>query len=325
MRFFTSLTLILFSIVSSGQYASIAINETAIKRFAENSKGATLYAVIANEKDPADAALVNAVKAFWKAGDYKFISKTEYIDQGQKGTRKNDAFYLAEWYDIDMGGGANTLAISSAVKNIHSGVYTLSFKTDAATDAYQTDELRNKIDVFKLEFDLSATLTNTKEKIIDSYFDLMIKYFDHEVAFCKAFVSEKDVKKESRAGIVYFGDALKEIHAKDILLVKEQIPKTEAADRKKGKKVKAAEAVSQFDIPGKNVYVVYPEDVKLALNKGDKQVLIYSNGMLLSATDGSVAAANDNAVISDGTKKDGFMVLAISILVLSFGLATVVK
>ena len=323
MRIHFILFLAFSAFALSAQYSAVGLSEKNINRMASGSKNALLYVVIDNEKDPSDAALVNAVKKYWKHGSFKYISKTEFYEQGQKDALLLNTFYLAESYDEYNIQGTNSLEISSALKRFHSGVFSLSLIVAKEPNPKAKITDGKKTEAIRMKFDLRPSASNTKDKVIDGYFDLMIKYFNNEILFCQNFKTIKDVKKEDKDGIVYFNEGMSEVQNKDILLTKEQVTKMQPKDKKESKRVTAADAVAQFNNP-KNVFTVFPEDIKLALNKGDGKVLIYSNDMLLSAADGAVIAAT-NIYAETADKKDGFFLMALGVFALSLGAGFLMK
>ncbi len=323
MRVYPILLLILTSHFLVAQYASVKLSEKEIKQVSENSKGASLFVVIDNEKDPSDAALVNAVKNYWKLGTFKFISKVEYLDQVQKDILSPNSFYLHEFYEDYTAPATNAIIASAQLKNVHSGVYALDLVLTKENNAKEKKPSEKKTEKISFGFDVSNSVLFTKGKVLDGYFDLMLKYFVHEIRFCQNLVSIKDVKKDEKDGIVYFDNGLSEVQARDILLIKEQVNRMSNADKKEKKRVVAADAVAQFNEP-KNVYTVFPDDIKMALTKSDNKVLILSNGMLLSANDGAVLAA-PNSYKEGAEKKDGFWLAALSVLVLAYAGTLIIK
>jgi hypothetical protein len=317
MRIYPLLFLILLSELACAQYSAVTLSEKNIRQIADNSKNAFLHVVIDNEKDLCDAALVSAVKSYWKLGTYKFISKTEYLDLKQKDGLLINTFYLHEFYESSsVSSSTNALIASALLKNVHTGVYSLDFIANKEVKPKEKKPPLIKTESLTLNFDLSNSILFNKGKVLDGYYDLMLKYLNNEIQFCQKYVSIKDLKKEDKNGIIYFDNGIKDVLSLDILLIKEQVNKITTEDKKKKKKVVAADAVAQFNEP-KNVFTVYPEDIKLAITKADKKVLILSNGMLLSAENGAVVAA-PNIYIEGKEKKDGFLLAALSVLILAY-------
>jgi hypothetical protein len=313
------LLLCLLPLLSFAQYASVALSEENAKKLGEASRSAMLYVVINNEKDPHDAALVNAVKNYWKQGSHKFMSRTEFLNLKLKNELPKGLF-LYEWFRdsyVDSKLDASQLALY--LSKVKTGCYYLAAGDQKEIKTYSKG---HTWDVYlSLKFDMGATLNS--KKILDGYFDLMVKYFNNETGFCQKLVSVKDVKRENKDGIVYFGEGLSEVQTRNILLVKEQVNRQQAENKKEGKKTTPLSAVSQFNPPQKNVYTVFPDDIKMALSKNDKEVLLYSNGLLISAADGSVVAGPAHYGLAPAKKDWAFWLSVLAILLSSFVLATI--
>ncbi|MBL7920892.1 MAG: hypothetical protein JNJ40_11295 [Bacteroidia bacterium] len=312
------------SIVFS-QYSSVSLTEESAKKIADLSKKGTLYVVINNEKEPYDAALLNAVKSNWKVGSYNLLSGTAFLNSKSKSELSENDLYLYESNgDYSMNESSGNAVLANVLNKTHTGVFYLLAGNEKDVQKKSGGLKYSTKESVKIKFDLSSTLTNTKEKVLDGYFDLMLKYFNNEVVFCQKAIAFRDVKKEDKDGIVYFESGLNDVQTKSILLVKEQVNKTLAADKAANKKTTPFNAVSQFNPPTKNVYTVFPEDIKLALTKADKEVLIFSNEMLLNASNGSVVAAP--SVMADApVKKDHFVLASLGILAVAFVIATLLK
>lgn len=328
MRPLILVQLLFLSVLTHAQYSSVALTETKAKMLGEISKKAVLHVVIGNEKDPSDAALLNAVKNYWKTGSYKVMGKAEFAKLKEQNELVAGDLYLYEWLsDPSIINGYDETAVAVFLSQIKTGFFYLSSGSQEESSIKINGDKRKRWDLaISLRFDLTSTIINTKDKILDGYFDLMVKYFDNEVKFCQSLNSVKDVKKENKDGIVYFNDGLKEVQEKDILLIKEQVNKSEPIAKKKGaRKTTPMTAVSQFNPPTKNVYTVFPEDIKLALSKSDTKVLIFSNDMLISASNGAVIAAPSAYGFVPVKKDYAFWTGAIAILVSAFALATIMK
>src|SRR6218665_1947604 len=188
MRLYYLLSL-LFPLFCCAQYASVALSEENAKKLGEASKGAVLYVVINNEKDPHDAALINAVKSYWKQGRHKFMSRAEFLNLKLKNELPKGLF-LYEWFSdsyVDSKLDATQLALF--LSKVKTGCYFLSageqkeIKTASKAKAW---------DVYlSLKFDLGPTLGS--KKILDGYFDLMVKYFNNETSFCQNLLSLKNL------------------------------------------------------------------------------------------------------------------------------------
>ena len=325
MRVYYLIAFFTISVFSFAQYSSVALSEANAKKLGDLSKGATLFIVIKNEKSPADAALINAVKNYWKQGSYKFMARAEFIAKTLKYELPDNGLFLYEWVaDLSLDTKMDTTLKAYALSQKRTRCYSLSsgFIKD---DKPSSRKDKNPGHDISLKFDLAGSYADSKSKILDGYFDLMVKYFNNEVTFCQKLVSIKEIKKEDKDGIVYFDDGRTNLQSKDILLVKEQVDKTNPTDKKSDRKASPFDAVSQFNPSSKNVYTVFPEDVKMAVSKNDKQVLIYSNDMLLSAYDGSVVAAPMHYGFMPVKKDYGFWLAALSILASAFAIATVMK
>jgi hypothetical protein len=290
----------------------------------EGSKSATLHVIINNEKDPGDAAIVNAVKKYWNMGPYKFMSKAEFVDQKTNNKLPVGQFYLYEWLNGYEYMGLNSLQLTEMLNMTNTGYFHLSLTIPPEVSKNKKSESVPKTSQsLSLQFDLSSTMTSNKDKILDGYFDLMVKYFNNEIAFCRKGIAADSVKKENKDGYVYFGEGTSGIDKHDILLVKEQVNRVKPSDKEK--KVTAVDAVAQFNPSPKNVYTVFPEDIKLALEKNDKKVLLYTNNMLINASDGSVYAAPGSFGVEPIKKDYGFWLASLGILAAAFVLAITVK
>ncbi|MGZ3900458.1 MAG: hypothetical protein ACXVO9_07930 [Bacteroidia bacterium] len=323
MRKFIFIAPLFLSLFSYGQYASVELKEEDAKKIGEVSKGATLILAINNEKDPSDAALISAVKNYWKLGKYKFISRAEFFTlQGKNELSKSD-LYLYETAEYDY--NIHSIENPALLSNVKTGVFCLSLGDQVKKVTRVSGMKFENTSAVKLKFDLSGTLTNSKDRVNDGYLNVMVKYFNHEVEFCQKLASVKDVKKEEKDGIVFFDDGKNDIQNKDILLIKEQVNKSKLSDKKESKKSAPINAVAQFNPPTKNVYTVFPEDIRMAISKSDKKVLIYTNDMLINALDGSVAAAPMN-VNETGSKGDPkFWAAALGIFASALLIAVILK
>jgi hypothetical protein len=286
---------------SFAQYSSIVLKEEDAKKLGSISKTATLILAINNEKDPADAALINAVKSYWKISKYKLISRAEFLNLQAKNELSKTDLYLYESTENISTGGATGFSNPALLSNVKTGVFCLSIGEQNNKVNPSESFKQSSTKAIKLRFDLNSTLSNSKARVLDGYYSLMVKFFNHEVEFCQKVNSFKEIKKDEKDGIVYFESGLTEIPNKDILLIKEQVNKSHASDKKNTKKGTPVNVVSQFNPSTKNVYTVFPEDIKMALDKNDNKVLIYSNDMLISAANGAVVAAPMN--LSDTNSK----------------------
>ncbi len=326
MCFYHFIFLFLFSFTTVfSQYASVELTEEHAKKIGDLSKTGTLYVVLNNEKEPFDAALLNAVKNNWKLGSFKLLSSTAFLNSKSKNELSETDLYLYEsTSDYAISGNSSAAVLANVLNKTHTGVFYISAGKEKDIEKKSSGLKYSVKESAKIKFDLSSTLINTKEKVLDGYFDLMVKYFNNEVAFCQKTIAFKDVKKENKDGIVYFETGLNDVQTKNILLVKEQVNKNLAANKAANKKTTPFNAVSQFNPPTKNVYTVFPEDIKLALTKADKDVLIFSNDMLLNAANGSVVAAPSN-LSEMPVKKDHFVLASLGILAAAFLIATIIK
>lgn len=328
MRILILVQLFLISTFAFAQYSSVALSEAKAKKLGEISKKAVLHVVINNEKDPSDAALLSAVKNYWKAGSYKVMGKAEFVKLKEQNELIEEDLYLYEWFPnssfIDNMDQTEAALLLNYMKT---GFFFLSAGSQEERTIKINGDRRKKWDLaISLRFDLTSTIINTKDKILEGYFDLMMKYFNNEVTFCQNFNSAKDVKKEDKDGIAYFNDGLKDVQEKDILLVKEQVNKSKIAGvKKEDKKTSPMTVVSQFNPPSKNVYTVFPEDIKMALSKNDAKVMIFSNDMLISASNGAVVAAPSIYGYTPVKKDYAFWTGAFAILLSAFALATIMK
>ncbi len=273
---------------SYGQYAAMALKKSDIKKYARCKENATLFVVITNEKNSGDAALVNAAKTYWKKGSIKFISRIEFINQISQKKLQVGHYYLYEWVYEGKNKALNYIDVNTLLPAPNSGYFALSLIDPSLADTKTESGPADRLSLF---FSLGLVAGDQKGRVLESYYDLMVKYFDHEAGLLAKTSSKTKVKKKN--GYYYFENAYKELADRDVLLVKEQVRRKQPGEEKKKKKDKdgTSNVVDQFKLQKKNIYTVFPEDIGMALKKNDSKVVLYCNGMLLSAEDASVLAA----------------------------------
>jgi hypothetical protein len=273
---------------SSAQYSSLAFKKSELKKIASCAKSPTLFVVITNEKNSGDAALVNAAKKFWKKGPVKFISRIEFINQIGQSKLQAGQFYLYEWVYEGKNKALKYIDLNTLLPAPNSGYFALSLIDPSLSTSNKAGSAVDRLSLF---FNMGLVASDQKGRVLDPYYDLMLKYFNNEIDFATATL-QPELKKKKKNGYYYFGNAFVEIPSKDVLLVKEQTEKKQPGQaKKKKKKGEPASVVDQFKLNKKNIYTVFPEDVSLSLQKSDPKVALYCNGMLLSAENGSVLAA----------------------------------
>lgn len=270
---------------SYGQYASMSLKKSEIKKYAHCKENATLFVVITNEKNSGDAALVNAAKTYWNKGSIKFISRIEFINQISQKKLQVGHYYLYEWVYEGKNKALNYIDVNTLLPAPNSGYFALSLIDPSLADTKTESGPADRLSLF---FSLGLVAGDQKGRVLESYYDLMVKYFNHEAGLLSKTISKTKVKKKN--GYYYFENAYKELADRDVLLVKEQVRRKQSGKEKKEKKG-ADNVVDQFKLQKKNIYTVFPEDIGMALKKHDSKVVLYCNGMLLSAEDASVLAA----------------------------------
>jgi hypothetical protein len=327
MRYFLGLILVFFTTISLAQYSLVSIKQEQAIKLGIKSKTAVLNIVINNEKDPFDAALLSAIKAYWKIGEYKLISVAEFIKQRTDGTLSTESFYLYESKDDFLWNtDNNNLVLIDNWSKIRTGKFNFSGAVPLNQKALKKNKNTKPIDeVIYLTFDMSSTYSTNKETVIDGFYDLMIKYFNYEISFCQKESEVKSTTQTEKEGYTYFKNGVTEIQTKNILLTKEQVNKS-TPSKKSAKKVMPLNAVSQFNPNQKNIYTVFPEDIKLALSKNDKDVLLYCNDMLIKAETGEVIVAPSTSFGGEYyEKRDHFFPLVLGIVASAFLIAYLLK
>jgi hypothetical protein len=244
-------------------------------------KTATLFVVIENEKKADGAALVNAVKKYWKVGSVKYMSLLEFTEKFKSSSFDKSQLFLFNNIsnDIKPKGAASSI--------IYTGYY-LTNDPYALVNAFKPKHAPPYL------FFSANSLYDSKNEPIDGYFDLMVKNFDHDVKFCmNADNFKKNKRAKKKNGVYYFTtpDTLKQ---KNMLLVKEQVTRQEKPKKegKKGKKnaKQKVEYVTDAYTGGKKPIVVFPDDIAYAVKKADSDVLLYNGACVYSPADGSVLA-----------------------------------
>jgi hypothetical protein len=239
--------------------------------------------VIQNEKKENDAALTEAVKNFWKAGPYKFMSELEFTEKFKAGTLDKANLYLFN--------NISTIYQPSRPKASATGYFTGFFLTNSPVDLVNTVKIK-KAPAF-LYFSQNA-LFDTKNKAIKGFYELMVKNFNHEVLYCQDAAHFKKHKLKVKRGVAYFApDSLAD---KTVLLVKEQTQKKEKAkkddSKKKQKELKKTVLVTDRFTGVKKPLIVFPEDIDYAVKTSDHNIMLYNGGNLYSSVDGSIYASS---------------------------------
>ncbi|MCE3227921.1 MAG: hypothetical protein K0S32_2472 [Bacteroidetes bacterium] len=257
--------------ICNGQIQKLKYKERHLKRFTAEAKTDMLTVVIENEKNPEDAALVNAVKKYWKQGKYQFISQLEFTNRLRDKLIKKEDLYL----------------------------YTLRGQYKNKSYRMSPYMLVNNAGKRKKEFGFSFAIANggydLKGRVLDGYYDLMVKYFDHEIALTKDPESRKNLKKKKDKGITFFTDDPEKLKEKNILFVKEVINtgKTNSVKEKtENYQKKEEEIIKRYHLDPKKVYTVFPEDINMSVAKMDQNVLVFDGSDLINPADGSIVATS---------------------------------
>ena len=249
----------------------------------EFSKTADLVVVIENEKNPDDAALIAAIKNYWKIGPVKYMSGLEFSEKFKQNTLDTKNLYLYNNYARVYSTNVKTPGIAA-----YKGYYMTN---DPRKLVYSTS---NKKAPAYLHFSANALYDN-KQVPISGFYSLMVKNFNHDISYCQSTDNfTKRQKDKRKKGIRFFNQ--EEIADKTLLLVKEQTVRQEKKKSKKQKKNVDSKKKMRFitdDYTNKKVpVIVFPEDIDYAVKKGDPTILLYTGGTLYSAKDGSAYATS---------------------------------
>ena len=249
----------------------------------ELSKTSDLVVVIENEKNPDDAALIAALKNYWKIGAVKYMSGLEFNEKFKQNTIDTKNLYLFNNYARSYSTNLKTAGIA-----VYNGYYLTNDPRKLITSA------SNKKAPPYLYFSANA-LYDSKNIPIPGFFSLMVKNFNYDLTYCQSsdnfLKREKDKRKK---GIRFFNQ--EEIGEKTLLLVKEQTLRQAKKKSKKNKKNVDSKKKMRFitdDYTNKKVpVIVFPEDIDYAVKKSDPNILLYTGGTLYSAKDGSAYATS---------------------------------
>src|SRR4051812_29952329 len=99
MKFFMLTAVLLFTCLQHyAQMPQVYLKPKQSKALGALSKTAPLVVVIENEKNADDAALISAVKEYWKIGPVKYMSGLEFAEKFKSGTLDRTNLYLYNNY-----------------------------------------------------------------------------------------------------------------------------------------------------------------------------------------------------------------------------------
>lgn len=244
------------------------------------SKTAQLVVVIENEKNPGETALIAAVKQYWKLGTIKYMSGLEFSEKFKENTLDPSKLYLFNNF-------ARNYIINAKKQTIanHYGYYLTNEPRKLINSP------NNRLAPPYLYFS-GASLYDNKQQPISGFYSLMIKNFNHDIAYCQLkdnFLKRQRNKRKN--GVRFFKE--EDLNDKTLLLVKEQTKREEKSKKKKRREQNNSPKKKQKfitdDYTKKKVpTVVFPEDIDHALKINDDKVMLYSGGSIYSAKDGSV-------------------------------------
>jgi hypothetical protein len=251
------------------------------KQLGELSRTASLVVVIENEKRPDDAALVDAVKKYWKVGPVKYMSQLEFNEKLKSNSVDESQLYL---YNNGSKGEFLESVRHYPTVSMYSGFYLTNNPRKLLSS------LKARQAPGYLHFS-SNPMSDSRNNPNKGYYSLMIRNFDHDLRFCQDEANLKFKRKIKKRNNISFFVSPDTVASKTTLLVKEQTARQEKQKTKKGKKrqEKRREFVTDGFTNKKVPVVVFPEDVDLAVKKTDKDVVLYSGGCMY-APDGSVYA-----------------------------------
>ncbi len=148
------------SILIAAQTSSFLLKPERALELSKAASSGSLAVVIDNEKYAYDGALVSAVKNYWKASSYRFMSRTEFYEGVKAGKLPKTNLYL---YENEYGSGNFILTNSPSNE-------TFFTKKDKS--------------LANLEYSILNSGFDFKGKILDGYFDLMVKHFNFEIKYC---------------------------------------------------------------------------------------------------------------------------------------------
>lgn len=289
-----ALALLWISVPCFAQLPQVYLNTKQSQTLGALSKTAPLFVVIDNEKRADDAALIAAVKSYWKIGSVKYMSTLEFLVKYKEQSFDPGNLYLYNNTSMDLNnlGGKKVRISSGNVEDIPS-IYNGFYLTNSPYKLINSPS--NKTAPPYLYFSADA-LTDSKQEPIKGFYDLMVKNFNHDVLYCQDetnFLKSSKKLKRKNGVQVFTKDS---ITNKTILLVKEQTniqdKKTNDAGEKKSqvatKKSENKHVTEKYE--AKNTMVVFPEDIQYAVKKSDKNILLYNGAALYSPVDGSVYA-----------------------------------
>jgi len=248
------------------------------------SRTAQLVVVIENEKNPDEAALITAVKKYWKIGSVKYMSGLEFNEKFKENALDPSKLYLFNNYARNY----ITNAKKQSIANLY-GYYLTSEPRKLINSP------NNRLAPPYLYFS-GASLYDNKQQPISGFYSLMIKNFNHDITYCQFkdnFLKRQPNKRKN--GVRFFKE--EELNDKTLLLVKEQTKREEKSKKKKRREQNSSsKKKTKFitdDYTKKKVpTVVFPEDIDHALKINDDKVVLFSGGTVYSAKDGSVYATS---------------------------------
>lgn len=312
MRFFLLVTILILSLKIVAQLPSVYIKPKHIIQFATETKEATLYIVIDNEKNNDDAAVIDAAKNYWKQGNVKYLSTLQFTEKLKSKNFDIKDFYLFQNFKTN---------------------YQTRYFLYQANGYYLTNKPYELLYSAKPKnypvylFFSANNLSDSKGDINKGYYSLMIKNFNYDISYCRNADNFKTKPKYKRVKGLAFLKEMSAFSKKTFLLVKEQIPKKEKNVKKSKKDTKESVLKNtsldiKENVLGTEVksYVVFPEDVEFAIKKGDKDVLLYSGGTVYSAEDGSAYATYKTSP----TPSTFYIIYSITSLVLTVAVFAIV-
>lgn len=259
------------------QKSLVYLNNNQAKELTECLLKGKLVVVIDNEKSELDAALIDAVKLFWKKNEVIYLSSLEFnIKYKAKSFDKNNLYLFNNYNQI--------IQIYPYATN----------KTPVASKAgyYLTND-PNKLlwsltskDAPPYLFFSSKNFSDYGASNYHGFFYLMVKYFNHETDVMNDFTNLNTSKKFIKEKNILFLGNKSDLKTKVVLLYKEQMGKSNKTKSKNSNKAYLKEFSS--------THVVFPEDIEYALKNAKQEIMIYNDGVMYSAFDGSAVLMEEN-------------------------------
>jgi hypothetical protein len=314
MKLFNLLTLIILSIKLSAQLPSIYLKPKLIKQFVSETKTGNLYVVIDNEKNDDDAALIDAVKTYWKHGTITYLSSIEFNEKMKVRNFDVKNFYLFP----------NFKSLTMSPYPRYKGFYLTNKPYELLYTA------KPKRYPFYLFFS-SRNMSDSRRDVIKGYYALMVKNFHYDINYCRNEENFKTKPKYKKVKDFTFIRENSAFDKKTFLLVKEQVSKKDKKEKKEMKGAKGEKESSMenttIEINGITLgadmksLVVFPEDIDYAVKKNDKDILLFNFGTIYSADDGSVYATQ----IDEPKSTLKYYTSAVASLVVVIAFFTIVK